>query len=372
MSVPSPHGGRVREAAQRFGLAPEAMLDFSSNMNVLAPPIPAGEWAHWQSEIERYPEDKFLASQLAEVYETEPSWLLPTAGAIEAIYLAARLFAGKCVAVFEPGFGEYLRAFRAAEAHVEQRVLNGLLNDDLSGFDAIILGNPNNPTGSLFSTQQLLDLNARALLVDEAFIEFAGRESLLPMLSANPRMILFRSLTKSWRIPGLRLGFLATANREWLARLSAMQPPWSINSITAAWARKYLNRHHYRHVQASLEKLPQLRENFLAELSRIPGIKPHPSSANFFLIELLSSLLDASELSDRLARRGFLVRVCDSFHGIARGKFLRVAVRTEEENALFAAALRQVIHDIEIGEKSAREKLAAFEQRAIAARVCDG
>lgn len=370
MSDPDSHGGRVREAARRFDFLPEAILDFSSNMNVLALPIAGEEWARWQSEIEQYPEDDDLAARLAEVYETDPSCLLPTAGAIEAIYLAARLFAGKRVAIFEPGFSEYKRAFKSAGAHVEQRLYNELLNTDLSDFDAVIFGNPNNPTSSLFTISQLLALNARALLVDEAFIEFAGRDTLLPMLATHPRVIVFRSLTKSWRIPGLRLGFLATANREWFARLAAIQPPWSINSITMAWARNLLTAENYRDVRTSLEKLPLLREIFRAELAQIPGIKPHPSAANFFLVELLSTQLNASELFDALARRGFLVRVCDSFHGLARGRFVRVAVRTEKENALLVAALKQVLNNWKTAKNCTREKLEAFGSHATAASLC--
>jgi len=344
MSDSNLHGGQIWEAARRFGCAPETFIDFSSNMNVLAPPIAAEDWTRWREETARYPEDADLRERLAEVYAIPASQLLPTAGAIEAIYFAARLFTGKRVAILEPCFSEYFRAFEATGARTERRLLNNVFDEDFSEFDAVVVCNPNNPTGDFFPAHKLLALKTHALLADEAFIEFSDEtESLLPALPARPDVIVFRSLTKSWRIPGLRLGFLATANFESLARLRAMQPPWSINSITAAWARSYLTREHYSLVCQSLRGLPQLREKFRERLAQIPGIKAHPSAANFFLIELTAPQLDAPSLFEALARRGFLVRVGDSFDGLTPGKFLRVAVRTAEENNLFADALERVV-----------------------------
>jgi threonine-phosphate decarboxylase len=155
-------------------------------------------------------------------------------------------------------------------------------------------------------------------------------------------VIVFRSLTKSWRIPGLRLGFLATVNPAWLQRLRAMQPPWTLNSITVAWAREHLTRGAHQRMLAGLQALPEIRAEFQEILSHVSEIRVHPSTTNFFLIELKTQRWSASAVFDALAERGFLVRVCDSFHGIERGRFLRLAVRTREENTLLAAALAEV------------------------------
>src|ERR1043166_9166891 len=128
------HGGQIREAARRFRCAPESFIDFSSNMNVFAPPIAADDWARWREETAHYPEDAELCERLAEVYEIPANQILPTAGAIEAIYLTARLFAGRRVGIFEPCFSEYRRAFEDAAAQVESRLLNNVFEEDFSTF----------------------------------------------------------------------------------------------------------------------------------------------------------------------------------------------------------------------------------------------
>ena len=90
------HGGQVAAAAREFGLAQESILDFSSNLNVLAPTVSEAEWEQWAAEIIHYPEPdaETLTNRLAEIYRLESEFILPTAGSIEGLYLAARLFAG--------------------------------------------------------------------------------------------------------------------------------------------------------------------------------------------------------------------------------------------------------------------------------------
>jgi threonine-phosphate decarboxylase len=180
-------------------------------------------------------------------------------------------------------------------------------------------------------------------IVDEAFIEFVTGfkdETLLSRLADYPSLIVLRSLTKSWRIPGLRIGFLATAGR--IRELERIQPPWSINGIVHAWAREFLREEHRTEYLASLRTLVKLGHDLEASLRLIPGIKVHPSSANFVLLELTDPAFDADRIYVELGSRGILVRVCDSFYGIPKGRFLRVAVRTAVENERFADVLSEI------------------------------
>ena len=392
--APALHGGRIQEAARRFNRPVSSFVDFSSNMNVFAPRIPEDAWARWREEATRYPEDDDLQARLAALYQVPAECVLPTAGAIEGIYLAARLF--RTAAVPAPAFGDYKRAFQAAGATVftappasaillaqnspevpgtgshpkfhpdataeppgstpiispsddtdtEYRTALSLPAAAFPATGALILGNPNNPSGELLSVNTLLELARQtanagtALLVDEAFIEFAApEESLLPWLAQHPHVIVFRSLTKCWNIPGLRLGFVATANPAWMRQMHAMQPPWSVGGITAAWARENLTPQRHREMLASLAPFAKLREDFQNTLrTAVPGIAVHPASANFFLVELTDPRLEANALFARLAERGYLVRVCDSFQGLEKGRFIRLAVRSAEENRAFTEA----------------------------------
>ena len=276
------HGGGIAKASQEFGLPAEALLDFSANINVFAPSISSEAWERWRTEIIRYPEAdaESMRQRLAAVYGVNADHILPTAGAIEGLYLAARLFTnleggvtttlgGSApfgtsltpgvvgapasrsvkVGIIEPSFSDYTRAFEATGIQPERIVLPPELWHRpvqdwahlLEPFDVIVLGNPNNPTGGLQSRTQLCELFSRAWarpkawIVDEAFIEFvAGDETLLGV--PHPSLLVLRSLTKSWAIPGLRLGFVATTNPQWIEQLGLMQPPWSINAPAASWA----------------------------------------------------------------------------------------------------------------------------------------
>jgi threonine-phosphate decarboxylase len=351
------HGGGIREAAERFGLPIESFVDFSSNVNVLAPAVAAVDWERWMREVYRYPEAGDLAEQVANFYDTKAEHILPTAGAIEALYLSARLFVGSKVAVVEPSFSDYSRAFSGVSCSVDRIPLTPDLwvscipewGDRLDPFDVVVLGNPNNPTGNFQSLADLIALFERHWtrpkhwIVDEAFIEFVTGfkdETLLNRLADYPSVIVLRSLTKSWRIPGLRFGFLATAGR--IRELERIQPPWSVNGVVHAWAREFLREEYRAEYLASLRTLVKLGHDFEASLRLIPGIKVYPSAANFVLLELTDPSFEANRIYAELGCRGILVRVCDSFYGMPKGRFLRVAVRTASENQRLVGVLSEI------------------------------
>ncbi|HXM01658.1 MAG TPA: aminotransferase class I/II-fold pyridoxal phosphate-dependent enzyme [Chthoniobacterales bacterium] len=351
------HGGQIRQAAERFGVPLESFVDFSSNVNVLAPAVTAADWERWMTEIYRYPEPADLTQRLASFYDVRAEHMLPTAGAIEALYLSARLFAGCRVAVIEPSFSDYSRAFSTIPCSVERILLTSELwassiqdwADRLEPFDVIVLGNPNNPTGSFSSLADLTALFDRRWvrpkhwIIDEAFIEFvteSERETLLNRLTDYPSLIVLRSLTKSWRIPGLRFGFLATAGP--IEELERIQPPWSVNGVVQAWASEFLRYERRSEYLASLRMLVTLREDFQARLRLIPGITVYPSAANFLLLELTDAGLHAEQVYSKLGCRGILIRVCDSFYGMPKGRFLRIAIRTASENRKLVEVLSEI------------------------------
>ena len=317
----------------------DALLDFSANLNVFLDPIEERAWNRWRQAAHQYggAEAVEIGDALAALFGIERDQILPTAGGVEGIYLAARLFADRRVLILEPGFADYRRAFEAAGAEIATAVLPP--EDWGRGLDAapdslvdqaevVIFGNPNNPTGKVFPVDQWQRRwPGKIWLVDEAFGDYVER---LPEIS-DPGTIRFRSLTKSWRIPGLRLGYLITENREWLERMRGFQPPWAIGAVTQAWARDCLNREGLQKVEQAIEAQLAEKARFVEELEKIDGVKVHPGAANFFLLEMESGH-GAGEVVGALEKRGILVRACDSFTGMPAGRFLRVAVRLPEEN----------------------------------------
>ena len=360
----APHGGRIDLACQTFGGEARDWLDFSVNLNPYAPPLDATDWQRIAAAAGSYgdPEARDLRDRLARYYAVSPFSVLPTAGGSEALYLAARLFAGETVLVAEPGFSDYARAVQAADGVVVRHAVflphigeaTTAVLDRLDRAIAVhrpacvLLGNPNNPTGHGIpanALERFIHAHDCAWIVDEAFSEFLGTApslSLLPRLATLPQVLIARSLTKSFAVPGLRIGFLATTSQSWREQLTDRQPPWSVGSLTQAWGEIMLVAERRAAMEEGLQRLAGVRAHLQAEIERIDGLQPYPSAANFILVEITAGL-SATELAGRLAARRILIRCCDSFHGLAPGRFFRVAVRRPADNARLLAALRDCL-----------------------------
>lgn len=345
------HGGRWREARERFGR--DDFLDFSVNTNPFwtAPTSLDADAA--RAAWARYPEADAEGTSrlLARTLGADPAHMLATAGAIEALYLAARLFTGRTAHILQPGFADYGRACSAAGVHCRSvAVPPGSTHLQpfipvLSGADVVVMGTPVNPTGRLFG--DLLEtithpaLAGTSWILDEAFIDFtpggAAAHSRLRELDSLPHVLLLGALTKSWGLPGLRLGFAATGSTEWMHRLRAMQPPWSVNGFAEQWARSHLHANNHAAMRRSLEQLPSAREMLRAAMGAVPGLRVLESDANFLLVESLSA--SARCIAEDLGREGILVRVCDGFENLDPERFLRVAVRGTADNRRLVESL---------------------------------
>ena len=342
------HGGKVQEAASILGAEP---LDFSANINPLGSP-PLNELLLKELEnIGHYPDNSYRNFRRAagKFVNVNMECIVPGNGSSELI----RLFAECCfeegdlALVPTPSFGEYTNQSLLVGAVVKKVNIGGdalpvLADIDLAKAKLLFLCNPNNPTGRLLSADQVIDLADRCeeaqtfLLVDEAFIELSDPEESVA-IQAPQREFLFvmRSLTKSFGVPGLRLGFGVTNVK--LARIMNLaRIPWSIGSIAAA-AGEYLlgcEEHLERSRQIIKEELAWL-EFALQGL----GLRPLPSQVNFILVNIEPSKLASDVLAKRTMAQGVLVRDCQSF-GLGKS-YIRVAVRSRSENERLIAALKR-------------------------------
>ena len=346
------HGGRIREAQAQFGRT--HFVDFSVNTNAFwSPPSMPGS-VHLSDAVRRYPQaaPSEVGALLAKLEDLPHEQLIPTAGAIEGLYLAARLFSGKRATVFNPSFADYSRACKGAEINISPLALFPeppsfeQLISHIEASDLVVLGNPNNPTGRLFPDLHELIRHPRlahlSWIVDEAFIEFTCdhlRSSLIASLGELRNVIVLRALTKSWGIPGLRLGFLATGNPSYIERLRSMQAPWPISGVTEAWCFENLTRENRDSMLRSLSLLPSIRAEFVEGIASIKGLKPFPSNANFLLVESASRRAD--EIFNTTGSEGFLIRVCQGFGELDPDRFFRVAVRSDKENQLLLESLEK-------------------------------
>lgn len=349
-AVECKHGGKVQQAASILGREP---LDFSANINPLGYPPLEELICREIKNIAHYPDNSYrgLCRAAAKFAEVDQDCIVPGNGSSELIRLMAEacLEEGKLALVPTPSFGEYTNQSLLAGGMVEKIEIgeDGLPELDqalLESADLLFLCNPNNPTGSLLSADQVTDLADRCeraetfLLVDEAFIELSGpQESVAALAPEREYLFVMRSLTKSFGVPGLRLGFGVT-NPDLARILNLARVPWSIGSIAAAAGE---------HLLGCTGHLERSRQVIRAEIDYLDsalkglGLVPLPSQVNFILVNIEPCGLDSDVLTEKTMHEGVLVRDCQSF-GLGKG-YIRVAVRSREENRQLIDALKKVI-----------------------------
>ena len=320
------HGGNVWDEAR-----PEDWLDYSANLRPEGTPDWVAETLRRAVADTRYYPDRHMrmARQgLAAALGVDADCILPTAGGAQAIDLAISLDAGR-VLVQMPTFGEYAERARARGRAVAAWA-------EAQPGDTAVLCNPNNPTGEARASAQVLaDFAAlrekgASLVVDEAFIDYCPEYTVRTRV--QPGLTVVGSLTKILCIPGVRLGYVCAAS-EMIHALEGRMLTWSLNSFAAAIAAE-LPRH-VEEMAADAAATDARREAFAHALTAM-GVRALPSRAPFLLADFGR---DMTETVARLREKRILVRTCASF-GLPP-RYLRLAVKTMEENERFLTALRQ-------------------------------
>jgi threonine-phosphate decarboxylase len=210
--------------------------------------------------------------------------------------------------------------------------------------DALFLCNPNSPTGQGLDLGPVSDLVRAAarrgawIILDETFIEYCHERSALSLLLREPRLLILRSFTKFYGLPGLRLGYVMGREAA-IQRLKRKQPPWSVNALAQAAGLAALRD--LDHARNSLAFMERERPRLAWRLGAIPGVTVYPSVANILLVELPAGR-SAVPVSAALRREGLLVRDCSSVAGLTK-RTLRIAVRTPSQNRRLADRLRRVL-----------------------------
>ena len=311
-----PHGG-----------APDpGLLDFSANINPLDPPDAVrAVLSDGTALISRYPtpDAREFTAAAARHHDVGPECVLAGNGSSDLIYLVARLFSNRCAQVIVPAFTEHEDACEASDIRL-----------DAPTPELTIVGNPSSPEGRLHRREEIL-AHPGSLVVDEAFMDFANdQESLVSRAATDPRLIVLRTLTKFYAIPGLRLGYLI-AVPETIVKLRRLQPPWNVNALAEAVGIAVLKDHEYAHFTRRFVR--GRREDLIRGLGAL-GFEPSASVTNY----VLCRVSDAAFLCHELLKKGIAARNCDSFTGLERNRYVRFAVRKRSENERLLAELRGI------------------------------
>jgi len=319
----------------------EIVTDFSTNVWYGREPAGLQEhiFVHWQ-KINKYPEvlAESLARKISRHHALNASGILITNGTTESIYLIAQAYGKGQTTIAIPAFAEYEDACRMHHHQVQfihQADIHAGMPTPAGLF---FLCNPNNPTGHVFTQlEELVKVNPQTLFViDEAFIEFTiNVASLLPLINTCENLIILRSLTKAFSIPGLRLGYIA-APAQLINKLLPCKMPWSVNAI-AIEAGHYIFDH-YANSQLPLTQLFNDKEQLVQQLKQL-SFTIGNSHTHFFLAKLPFGT--ARQLKAYLIEQhGLLIRDASNFRGLTE-QHIRIATLTKQKNELLTDALKE-------------------------------
>lgn len=325
----------------------EVKANFSTNVWYEADTAPLCRFLTERiSGIFHYPEPDAgsFRRAAAEYHGVQPANILAGNGATELFYIVAHAFAGGTTLLPVPSFTEYEDACNLYDHNVQF-----LTDTDIHSLPAdanlMFICNPNNPDGRIWTTDEirtLLDCYPdMVLVIDESFIHFApGASTAIPLLSEYTNLLIIRSMTKCYAIPGLRLGYML-GDEALIEFIAGFGQPWSVNAL-AIEAGKYL----LRHGESSLpdaRRLLERQQQFSRRVAAIPGFRPLPSQTSFFLTE---TDYDSTDLKHRLLEsHGILIRDASNFRGL-NNHYFRVNTLTDEKNALLIDALKAYVDSL--------------------------
>jgi histidinol-phosphate/aromatic aminotransferase/cobyric acid decarboxylase-like protein len=317
------------------------MLDFA--LNIWPEQRPAGLQQVLEEALgeSRYPDESRAREAVAARHGRSVDHVLLLNGACEAFWLLAQATRPKLAACIHPSFTEAEAALQAAGSEVVQ-VLRDPEHwtldpgDVPEQADLVVLGNPNNPTGSLEPIASILALarRGRLVVVDEAFMDFVASEKhSLARVDDAPGLVVLRSLGKLWSLAGIRAGYLL-GPAALVADLAAQRQPWSVNALACA-AIVFCASDFKTPARVSSE-VGRLRAELEHELASLPGTKVWPGAANFLLLQVG----DGPGLIEQLRQAGIAVRPAASFPGLDES-YIRIAVRGQADNTRLLQAIRE-------------------------------
>ncbi len=352
------HGGNLEQEARRLGIQKNSIIDASASLVPFALPERLSSRlikAIKGTEVKAYPDrsHRSLKEAIGKHHNISPKLVLPGNGASELITWAARDAAKHGVSNLpSPGFSDYKRALRCWNAKYFHSPLPLQWDSQYpqpfpikSTSNVIWITNPHNPTGQLWSKASLEELLKTHSLVicDEAFLPLVPngeQESLIPLVESSENLIVIRSLTKLFSIPGLRLGYAISSSQR-LQEWASLRDPWPLNGLAIVAGVTLINER--KLLKDRLTKVHNWLEHegawFKSNLENLSGIIPHSSSTNFYLIESDQSLV---RFREALARKKILLRDCQSFEDLDE-RWLRISLQNKAANRKIIKSMKESI-----------------------------
>ncbi len=350
------HGGDIYGLARKLGCDPLEIDDMSSNVNPLGPPPEL--MRHLEANlirIQALPEADAggLQREFASSCGILPNQVLAGNGTTQIIYDLPRALGLRDALIVGPTYADYEDGCRqngVVPRFFHTRDSDGFqidpddLQTQIAPADAVYLCNPNNPTGQLVDADALRSIcrsfPRTIFVIDESYLPFVPFQEKHSLIRKRPSNVLvLHSMSKIFRIPGLRIGF-AAGHADLIARLNRLARPWSVNSLAQSAVRFLLANETLSQafVRRSREFVRAEREALICQLQTIPGMTVFPSQTGFFILKLPAPHR-ADEICRRLHAEKILIRDCTNFNGLS-ADFIRISLKTPDVNRRCADLLR--------------------------------
>ena len=345
------HGSDIEKICEVYHLDPKNIIKFGANVNPLGLSENVKQQLASRLDIlSSYPDRDYttLRNMISEYCNVPAEFILPGNGSSELIALLIQERNPKHTMILGPTYSEYSRELSFSGSTQEYYHLreedNFVLNvDDLcqtleGNYDFLIICNPNNPTSSAITRedlQKLLTFCAEKnifVMIDETYVEFAPDISEITAVTLTKEftnLMVLRGVSKFYAAPGMRLGYGITGNLDFLKKMKEKQVPWSLNSLGALAGELMLQDKDYIH--RTRELILSERTRLLQALVEIPTYKTYPAYANFILLKIQKPVLTSYDVFDACIRQGLMIRDCSSFECLD-GEYIRFCIMNLEDN----------------------------------------
>lgn len=346
------HGGNIYKLAARLGCTPDEIIDMSSNVNPLG--TMPGLVTFLKDNIQaigRLPEADSGTSvnAFAVRYDLDPDLVLAGNGTTQFIYSIPQALNTKKALILGPTYADYADACKMHNAGYSYLIAEesksfvpdiNQIEDNISECDTVFICNPNNPTGALIPASELESLCRSCpdiyFVIDESYMPFVKSGEKESMISLGlPNVIILNSMSKIFKIPGLRIGFLISS-KEIMKKLEPFMMPWSVNSIAQTTVLYLMEKKdevdHF--IKKTRDFIEIERKVFIERFKDVSSIKLFPGTTTFILARLHGNY-KAENICSYLSQHKILIRDCSNFQGLS-DRFIRVSLKTRDINMMVA------------------------------------
>lgn len=353
------HGGDVEEIARRYNLDKKSIIDFSANINPLGISEKCKEaMINAIENISVYPDITYfrLKESISKFENINLNNIFLGNGAAECIFNVVRAIKPKKTLIPAPSFSEYEQAVKSVDGEIKIHLLKeknnfnfdeDFIEDIKEDIDLIFICNPNNPTGTLTKKEFIIKVIEKAksvnavVIIDESFLDFVFNEdryTLKNNICDFDSLVIIKSLTKFFALPGIRVGYGITSNEKLMKKINKVSVPWNINIVAVEGSIASLLDKSY--ITKTKEYMENEKKNLYKEMKLYNGIKVYKPSVNYIFFKIESNI----DLRKVLLERNILIRSCENYYGLDK-RYYRIAVKSNSENKILVKKLKEVLDE---------------------------